>query len=302
LDPLVTLPATIDTATIRNATVTPADTATYILHAQWGACSREDTIVVNILHKPVSHAGIDTAICNQTYAILRGSATNLSGTVTYAWSPAGSVQNPVAPVTIATPGSTTQFYTLTVTDNYNCNFTVTDQVLVTVQPPVPAFAGNDTIAVKDAPHQLFGSGGADYLWSPAAPLNLATAQNPLATLNHDQLFILKVTDIAGCIGYDTVFVQVYVGPNYYIPNAFTPNGDGENDIFRAIPPGIVATEYFRIFNRYGQLVFETNQWLKGWDGKYRGKPQPMGAYVWFIKGIDKNGKIIERKGTVLLVQ
>ena len=301
LDPLITLPSTIDTATIRNATVTPADTATYILHASWGACFREDTITVNILHRPIANAGTDTAICNQTYAILRGSATNLSGTVNFAWAPTDSLQNPAAAVTIATPDST-QLYTLTVTDNYGCGFSVTDQVLVTVQPPVPAFAGNDTIAIKSVPHQLFGSGGADYLWSPSAPLNFATAQNPLATLTHDQLFILKVTDIAGCIGYDTVFVQAYEGPNYYVPNAFSPNGDGLNDIFRAIPVGISQTEYFRVFNRFGQLIFETNQWLKGWDGKYKGKPQPLGVYVWIVKGIDKNGRTVEMKGTVILVQ
>lgn len=304
LDPIVTLPSTIDTANIRNATVTPADTATYILHAQWGACVREDTIVVNILHKPVAHAGIDTAICNLTYAILRGSATNLSGTVNYAWTPASTVQDPTAAVTIATPGagSMVQPYTLTVTDNYGCNFSVTDEVSVTVQPPVPAYAGNDTIAVKGAPHQLFGSGGVDYLWSPSAPLNLATLQNPLATLYNDQLFILKVTDIAGCIGYDTVFVQVYEGPNYLVPNAFTPNGDGVNDIFRAVPVGMVKTDYFRVFNRYGQLVFETNEWLKGWDGRFKGKLQPSGTYVWFVKGLDKNGRIVEMKGTIMIVQ
>ena len=103
-------------------------------------------------------------------------------------------------------------------------------------------------------------------------------------------------------GFDSVFVQVYNGPNYYVPNAFSPNGDGLNDIFRAIPVGIVSTDWFRVFNRFGQLVFETNQWLKGWDGKFKGKTQPVGTYVWVIKGIDKNGKVIEMKGTVTLMK
>ncbi len=139
------------------------------------------------------------------------------------------------------------------------------------------------------------------MWSPAFPLNFSTAQNPLATLSSDQQFVLRVTDIAGCIGFDTVFVQVYAGPNYYVPNAFSPNGDGLNDIFRAIPVGMTKTDWFRVFNRYGQLLFETNQWLKGWDGKFQGKAQPMGTYVWIVKGLDKNGKVIEMKGTVMLV-
>ena len=104
------------------------------------------------------------------------------------------------------------------------------------------------------------------------------------------------------MGTDSVFLQVYNGPTYYVPNSFTPNGDGLNDIFRAIPVGIAYTEWFRVFNRYGELVFQTNRWLKGWDGTYLGKKQPAGTYVWIVKGMDRNGKIVEQKGTVTIIQ
>ena len=299
-----TATSTIANPSVKNAVARPLDTATYVLHAQWGGCERWDTIVVNVLRKPVANAGQDTAICDNTYAILRGSSSNLSGTVNYAWTGAGNIEFPSQAVTrVYPPGNDQVFtYTLTITDNYGCNFSVTDKVDVRVQPPVPAYAGNDTTAVSGMPHQLFASGGDDYLWSPAGPLNNATAQNPLATLTGDQKFIVRVTDFAGCIGYDTVFVKVYAGPAYYIPNAFTPNGDGLNDVFRPVPAGIARTEYFRIFNRFGETIFETNQYMKGWDGTYKGKKQPIGAYVWVIKGIDRNGKPVEMKGTVMLVQ
>ena len=118
----------------------------------------------------------------------------------------------------------------------------------------------------------------------------------------DANFMLQVTDIAGCIGYDTVYVQVYQGPEYYVPNAFSPNGDGLNDVFRAIPVGMTRPEYFRVFNRYGELVFETNQYLKGWDGTYKGKLQPMGTYIWILKGEDRKGRKVEMRGTVMIVQ
>jgi gliding motility-associated-like protein len=296
--------STIANPSIKNAVVTPLDTSAYILNAAWGTCRRTDTIIVNVLHKPVSHAGNDTAICNISYAILRGSASNLSGTVNYNWTPATNVEFPGQAVTRVYPAGndTTYVYTLTVTDNYGCKFSVADQVNVHVQPPVPAYAGNDTIAIKGVPHQLFGSGGVSYLWSPPYPLNSATNQNPLATLENDTKFILQVIDVAGCIGYDTVFVQAYFGPNYYIPNAFSPNGDGLNDVFRPIPVGIVSTDYFRVFNRFGQVIFQTSEWLKGWDGTYKGVKQPIGGYIWIIKGKDRNGKTIEMKGTVMLIQ
>ena len=147
-----------------------------------------------------------------------------------------------------------------------------------------------------------GSGGSQYLWSPAAPLNNAAIANPIAKLTADTRFILRVTDVIGCLGYDTVFIKVYNGPNYFVPNAFTPNGDGRNDLFRAIPSAVVTTEYFRVFDRWGTLVFETSKWLAGWDGNYKGRPSPAGAYVWIIKGRDTDGKTIEKKGTVILIR
>ncbi|MEI7471654.1 MAG: T9SS type B sorting domain-containing protein [Chitinophagaceae bacterium] len=292
---------TLSNGTIKNPIATPTDTTTYYLDASWGLCSRKDTIIVNVLHKPVAHAGNDTMICFQTTVLLNGTATNTSGPVTYAWTPASMVVNGAVANTIGRPDST-QLFTVTVKDNYGCNFTVSDDKLVIMQPPVPAYAGNDTNAVYGVPHQLFSSGGVSYLWSPASPLNNPFAQNPLATLTNDTYFNVQVTDIAGCIGNDGVFVKVYRGPTYYLPNAFSPNGDGLNDIFRPIPVGIKSTEYFRVFNRYGQMVFETTQWLKGWDGTFMGKKQPIDAYVWMIKGLSRDGKTVEMKGQVMIVQ
>jgi gliding motility-associated-like protein len=146
------------------------------------------------------------------------------------------------------------------------------------------------------------SGGVSYEWSPSFPLNLSTLQNPLATLTKDQFFVVTVTDSEGCLGNDSVFIKVYTGPCYYVPNSFTPNGDGLNDIFRAIPVGISYTEYFRVYNRYGQMVFQTNRWLQGWNGSYLGKSQDPGTYIWIVKGLDKNGRVVEQRGTVLIIK
>jgi gliding motility-associated-like protein len=196
----------------------------------------------------------------------------------------------------------TQQYILTVNDTYGCNFNVKDSIAVTMQPPVIANAGNDTIASTGLPHQLNASGGTNYLWTPSGLLNNPNISNPLATIRFDTHFAVTVKDVAGCTGYDSVFVKVYDGITYYIPNAFSPNGDGRNDIFKPLAVGIISTEYFRIFNRYGQIVFETTQWNKGWDGIYKGVKQAIGNYVWVIKGKGSNGKIIEMKGNVVLVR
>jgi gliding motility-associated-like protein len=171
-----------------------------------------------------------------------------------------------------------------------------------MRPKVPAFAGNDTNAIYGVPHQMRGSGGQLYTWSPSTPLNNPFAAKPVATLYNDTYFTLVVTDDIGCVNTDDVFIKVYKGPTYYIPNAFTPNGDGDNDVFRAVPVGISLTNFFNVYNRFGQMVFQTNQWLKGWDGTINGKKAAAGTYVWVIKGMDRYGKVVEMKGTVILIR
>jgi hypothetical protein len=170
-------------------------------------------------------------------------------------------------------------------------------------PPVIAFAGHDTIAMSGTPHQLFATGGVNYSWTPVFALDNASIQNPMATLNADQQFIVTVTNEIGCAGFDTVFLKVYDnGPTYLVPNAFTPDGDGLNDIFRPIPVGIVKTDWFKIFNRYGQQIYSNNKYLYGWDGTINGIKQPTGTYVWIVSGYDQSGNAIVKKGTVILIR
>jgi hypothetical protein len=201
-------------------TVSPLDTTTYFVTASGSAvCTGTDSIRVNVLHKPVANAGRDTTICNNTYAILRGSVTNSSGSVNYLWLPSSDVQTPNSQSTLLYPKTTRPtLYRLQVTDNYGCNFKVFDDVVVTMHGPVPAFAGNDTIAAMGIPHQLFGSGGVEYAWSPAHYLDNPSLQNPFAVIQNDTRFYLTVKDALGCLGNSSVFVKVYKGPAIYVPN------------------------------------------------------------------------------------
>ncbi|MEI2747375.1 MAG: gliding motility-associated C-terminal domain-containing protein [Ferruginibacter sp.] len=192
-------------------------------------------------------------------------------------------------------------YTLTVSNASGCLDTAT--VNFAVQPQVIANAGPDGTAEYNYPYQLNGTGGGTYQWFPGFPLlNNSGIANPTATLTEDTRFILMVKDEIGCKAFDTVFLRVLRGPTFYIPNAFSPNGDGLNDVFRPTPVGIDRIEYFRIFNRFGEKVFETSEINKGWDGSYKGIRQPLGGYVWMLKGVDRKGDVKVLKGNVLLVR
>jgi gliding motility-associated-like protein len=298
--------STIDSLFSKDVTVNPKDTAMYILKATLGGCTKEDTVHINVIWKPKIDAGLTKAICLDSSILLKGIITRKSNdSINYVWSPIDSLATPDTLQTFAYPTKTT-LYTISFQTKpiYGCDFKGASSVKLVVQKINNPFAGNDTIAMKGVPHQLHGSGGLNYTWTSPSGINFASPfiADAYVTLNNDAQLYLKVTDAIGCEGRDTVFIKVYEGPTYYIPNAFTPNGDGLNEIFRAIPVGMSNTTYFRIFNRNGQLMFETNQWLKGWDGTFKGKPQPNGVYVWMVAGTSKYNRKVEMKGTVNLIR
>jgi gliding motility-associated-like protein len=297
---------TISSIDTKVTTVSPVDTATYILKSTLGGCATETTVKVNVIWKPKINAGPNKAICLNDSFLIRPVVTRKSSdSINYYWSPIDSLRTPDNLNTWALPKLSTWYTVKYITKpTYGCDFTDSSKIKITVQPRVIAFAGNDTIAVKDAPHKLRGTGGFNYSWISPNGYSITNpfSQNALITLSNDANVYLTVKDAIGCEASDTIFIKVYEGPTYYIPNSFTPNGDGLNDIFRAIPPGIANTTYFRVFNRFGELMFETNQWLKGWNGTFNGKEQPAGTYVWAVSGVDKNNQKIEMKGTVNLIR
>lgn len=165
-----------------------------------------------------------------------------------------------------------------------------------------AFAGYDTLAAQNQFITLQGSGEGSFIWSPATGLSDPTILNPVATLQKDTEYVLTAYTIAGCMNTDTVRIKVYKGPEFYVPNAFTPNGDEKNDRFRCLAVGMSTIDFFNVYNRYGQLVFSSGKYEPGWDGTVRGVKQPSGTYVWMARGKDFNGKTHFKKGTVTLIR
>lgn len=166
------------------------------------------------------------------------------------------------------------------------------------------YAGNDTLVAKGQPVQLNALGGrrVQYTWSPADGLNNAFIENPVATLDRDQLYTLYAVTDKGCERTSDIFIKRYKGADIYIPNAFTPNGDGNNDALKVFPVGIRVFQYFAVFNRYGQQVFYTTDAKKGWDGRINGIRQDAGTYIAVSKAIDYNGKPFMKKENVVLLR
>ncbi|MCU0336079.1 MAG: PKD domain-containing protein, partial [Chitinophagaceae bacterium] len=297
-----------DNAAVKNATLRPTATSTVVrLQANLGKCQAEDSLVVRTVPYPLADAGRDTAICFGTATTLQGSGNGSS----LRWSPAASLRQPGSYSTIATPRGTTA-YVLTVTDTLGCPKPVRDTVLVTVYPRINVFAGNDTTAVRGQPLLLRGTAdGADLRWSPTTWLSGANTANPtfnvpvqtaLSSLGDYYNLTLTATSPQGCTATDELRIRLFERPAIYVPTAFTPNADGLNDALRPTLAGMRQLQYFRIFNRYGQLVFETRTEGLGWDGRLNGQPQPAGAYVYQCQAIDYLGNQTDVKGNFVLIR
>ena len=165
-----------------------------------------------------------------------------------------------------------------------------------------ANAGNDTTVAAGQPFQLHGSGGISYLWSPAQYLNDPTLPNPVAILHLTQVFTLKAFTPEGCETYAQVKISVVNGSEIYLPGAFTPNGDVLNSTYKALPVGISKFKFLRIYNRFGQQLFATTDYTKGWDGTWKGAPQATGVYVAIASGIAYTGFEVNSKGTFVLLR
>ena len=165
-----------------------------------------------------------------------------------------------------------------------------------------AFAGNDTIAAPSQPIRLQASGGLSYEWSPSSGLSNTNIANPVAINTIDKTYYLRAFTPSGCESRDTINIKIYKGPDIYMPNAFTPNEDGRNDILRGKLIGLKSFDYLVIYNRYGQLIFSTTNPDEGWNGRYKFLDQPAGAYIWMASGTTFTGKKIMKKGTVLLLR
>ena len=165
-----------------------------------------------------------------------------------------------------------------------------------------AFAGNDTIAAPSQPIRLQASGGLSYEWSPSWGLSNTNVANPVAINTEDKTYYLRAFTPSGCESRDTINIKIYKGPDIYMPNAFTPNEDGRNDILRGKLIGMKSFDYLVIYNRHGQLIFKTSNPDEGWNGRYKFLDQPAGVYIWIASGTTFAGKKIMKKGTVLLLR
>lgn len=258
----------------------------------------KDSIIktINTAGTMLADAGADTVFC---VSVQKTFVLNGNGTGSYFWQPAAALNNNTLQNPTATINATTKFF-LTVSNGTGC--AANDSVIITIKynPIVKASKSNDLNCNKPFA-QLQASGAQKYNWSPAYALSNDSIANPIANPAFTTTYYVYATDSTICVGTDSITVIAdFKNHGIILPNSFTPNNDGLNDCFGIRYYRDVQNLEFIIYNRYGNLVFKTNNAAACWDGNYKGKPATTGNYVYFIKAKTLCGEVMMKENIMLI--
>ena len=241
------------------------------------SCAGNDFYTIDVSPLPVLNLGNDTTICDGFSLVIDGTTPF----VTYSWASGENTSS----IVVSDSGS----YTLTVTNNYNCS--ATDQINVSLFPNPVVDLGQDTIEINDIDFLDLdaGAGFSDYSWSTGG-------NSQIETVNEFGDYWVVVTDANGCIATDSVVV-LQIQNNLFLPNMFTPNNDGNNDVLFIYGNGLNEEILFQVYNRWGDVVYSTNSLTtlktEGWNGKFNEIDQPSGVYLWTLVANDSNGNPVD---------
>ncbi|MBK9730012.1 MAG: gliding motility-associated C-terminal domain-containing protein [Chitinophagaceae bacterium] len=299
-------PTGLSSTSVYNPIASPASTTSYIFSTSVGSCAAKDTVIVYVKPFPTIVAGPDVSICQ--YQSVQISA---SGGTSYSWSPSGTLDNAALESPTATPLVTTT-YTVSGTNANACPFVGQDSLTVSIIPIPPIFITEDTTIILGTYTVLSVTGGASYVWVPSTGLDDPTSPTPVASPTETTTYVVYITTADGCPTTDSVTITIVLDPLVEFPTAFSPNGDDKNNYFRPLILGLAHLDEFRIFNRWGQEVFAiSNVNVIGgplpenlsWDGTYKGEVQPVGVYVYYLKGVaSATGLTIAKQGNLTLVR
>ena len=285
----------LDDSTILNPTLTLKDTIIYwFMVTDFHGCSNYDTVTLNVQQPVFAEAYPDSSLCRGKQLFL-----NADGGKYYLWTPSLYLSNATIKNPLSTPDSSISYLIRVSNDCFYDDTTIT--IIINQLPE--ANAGPDNTIYRNQSTTLNGSGGISYSWYPDNSLNHPFDYTTVASPLYTTQYILQVTDGNGCVAYDSVWIYVEGQTVLLLPTAFSPDGNGVNDVFRISKwLNIASLQIFEVYDRWGELVFSTNDINEGWDGMFKGREQPLSVYSWMVKAKDYEGKDILKSGNVTLLR
>lgn len=297
--------------TIPGATTATYDAATAgtytVRFTSAQGCTRQasENIVLELLSQPIVDFTVTNACVGVSAAFQNRSQTNNAGGINWLWEFGdGSSSNQFSTLyAYLTPG----VYQVRLTaSNPNCSVSASKTMEYVVRTATRSVRYPDVETLRGVAVTVNARSniGNQYLWSPVAGVNQPTIASPIIKVNETTLYTVAITSDIGCVTTDTVLIKIIPGTDIFVPQGFTPNNDGQNDRLFPILVGMRQLNYFKVFNRWGNMIFSTNSATpaEGWNGVYLGALQPTGAYTWIAEAVDLQGSVVRRTGTVMLLR
>lgn len=269
-----------------------------ITYALGGPCPAEASFNISVYAEPVLSLDIPLVICIENGPI--NLLPSPSGGILTGPGISGYQFDP------ATTGAGGPFnITYTYTDAGGCTATL-DASLFVYDYSIDA--GPDTTILLGTSYSInLTEPGATYTWTPAGSVSCSDCANPVFTPTVTTTYSVTSTDVYGCTATDelTIYVDTDIDYNIYVPNAFSPNGDGINDVFNILGNGIARVRILSIYDRWGNIIFRSEPAVagaNGWDGTYNGRELNIGVYVWVAEVELLDGNVVLRSGNVTLVK
>ena len=268
-------------------------------------CVDSSYVTLNVFPVAKAEFSTGTAVCiNLPVSFQNLSTYTGNSTLNYLWDfgngQTSSAKNP-PPVSFSTPGSHTISLSATSVQCPQPLSIVTHDVII--DGPLPGKTYPVQLAAYNFPVPLQARPiGTSALWSPATNLDNRNIYAPVFKGQTSQQYTIQLKTASGCLTVDTLFVKTVKKIEIYVPSVFTPGIDGKNDYLRPLLFGIAKVNYFRVYNRWGELLFEMKTDRPGWDGTVKNVPQEMQTVVWMIEAVDVDGFIHNRQGTSLLMR
>ncbi|GEM_PF-1574348 len=268
-----------------------------------GVCPDTANVTINISGSNVGvEAGSDITVCEGETINLNGTLTSGFGEVNWTTASGNGVFTTPASLSTGFTPSQTGTFMLYITAQDACGNMAADSLLLTIQPQVVVSVTGQSNIQQGQSTQLTASGALGYIWQNHPSLSCTDCPNPVVTPTQTTTYTVSATDACSEPVSFTVIVLPAVD-KVIAPNAFSPNGDGVNEVFRVFSSAELGSFSMQVFNRWGNLVFETDNPAEGWNGTYKGEAQELGVYVYQIRYTFATGgseKVL--KGNVTLVK
>lgn len=295
------------TDTARNVTHSYSYPGTYLVKLKAtafnGNCVEETSMTVTI--SPVAYATFFASpVCVNVRVPFINRTKNVPGTtINYLWDFGNGV----------TSTQHTPVYSYPLPGTYTVSLTVSTALCplqpstytqeITIEAPVKGIRYPDVNAISYFYENLSARPiGNSVFWTPATSLDNRHIYKPRFKGPSDQLYTIQLKTPIGCVTVDTQFVKARKNIKIYVPKSFTPNGDGKNETLRPLLMSFVSVNYFRVYSRWGTLLYEMRSDTPGWDGTYKGQPMEPQTVVWMIEATDVDGVVHREQGTTILLR